>query len=301
MRHRVDSFLDIEKDFFNTLEWMRGHGVRVDSGRMAHYQKVIKYWVSGYTEEKRKHDRYDLGLLLDSMFEVADFIEIYKAFVGRESDELIEAIKKLKMSVKGPNNPKGETESSNSARNYLLEVVCAAKFHHPDLGIQTIMNHESDVCIKIENSKYWIECKRISSKKKIEARTQDACDQLSKMFTKKMGASHRGIVLLDVTKVINPDNKILIADTEEEMRQSSSANILSFVSDNEHLWQKMFSRSSRKIMGIIVRYSILCSHRESSMLSNRTEWAFNPRADASDKSIEKMYSIYSLLNAPKKS
>jgi len=291
------SYEAIAHDYRAAIKWIETLGVKVSSGRTTHYAKVIEYWKDAYknaSEDKAKDAFPDF---VSSMFEINDFIDIYNAFKN-EPLERLEGIKeKLTKGVNGPINSADETPKSTTARNFVFEALMAARSHHPSKGVSAILNAESDTGISIDNKKLWVECKRITSAAKIEANVKDASSQLEKKLNKKRGSGHRGIVALDVTKIINPDHKLYVQGNDKSLIDSTDKMMEKFIDEHSNQWEKVYVRRSKKVIGTVIRFSFMGTSEDSNLLVRTGQWAINPRMNAKKSDSLLLESlVYSVKN-----
>ncbi len=89
------------------------------------------------------------------MFEVFDFVSIYKAFEGVPAHQLTSVIEKLQKGVNGPINAADETSDSTAARKFPFRSCVAAKDTSPDKGIEAILDASPDTGISLNGKKIW--------------------------------------------------------------------------------------------------------------------------------------------------
>jgi hypothetical protein len=83
---------------------MSGFGIKLFPGRTSHYKKVIGHWKDAYKTATADEERQIFPNFISSMFEVFDFVSIYKAFGGMSAHQLASVIEKLQKGVNGPIN-----------------------------------------------------------------------------------------------------------------------------------------------------------------------------------------------------
>lgn len=260
---------------------MRGLGIKLDLGRTSHYEKVIGQWKDRYKIAAVDEAQNVFPDFVSSMFEVYDFISIHKAFQNVEHTQLLSITERLQKAVNGPINAADETSDSTAARNFLFEATVAAKAHQPDRGIDAILDAKSDTGIRIGEKRIWVECKRITSLEKVESNVRKASSQLEVVLAKELGAGHRGIVAMDVSKILNRGDKIFVASTDEALLASVDRIMGQFISEYSHNWEKIYRRRHRKVVGTIIRFAFMASSEARSILVHASQWAMNPRAGIS--------------------
>ncbi len=294
MKIATQSYGDKLQQYSDALNWMREIGVTLSSGRTQNYLNTVEYWKDNYLNASDSEAKEAFPDFVSSMFEIHDFIDIHKAFNGVSIDQLSHIVEKLQKGVKGPINSSEETPKSTVARNFLFEAVVAAKAHKPDKGVIAILDAKSDTGIKIDKRKLWVECKRITSADKIEANVKKASSQLEKTFKNQVGSGHRGIVALDVTKLINAGDQIYVANDDEQLQNSVDRMMDEFMKENSQIWEKIYKRRSKKIIGTILRFSFMATSESRNLLVYSSQWGLNPRIGISDndESIQRLLVRY---------
>ena len=285
----TESFEAIFAQYSAAIAWMKGIGVNIGPGRTSHYEKIVGYWKDAHKTATAEEGRKIFPNFVSSMFEIYDFVSIYKAFKEVPNDQLTLLTKKLQKAVNGPVNAAEETPDSTTARNFLFEATVAARANRPDKGIAAILDAKSDTGISIDGKKIWVECKRITSTSKIESNARGASSQLEDILKKQVGSGHRGIVALDVSKILNSGDKIFVSDNDSALLSSVDQMMDKFITEFSPLWEKVYLRRSRKIIGTIVRFAFMSSSEARNILVHTQQWAINPRhgMSASDNEIQR--------------
>lgn len=294
MRIPTESYEEIYQSYSDALAWMKKVGVSFSSGRTNHYEKVLKHWKGEYKIAPEDQVKAVFPEFVSSMFEVHDFIDIYKAFRDVSPAELVQIVEKLQQGINGPINASDETPKSTAARNFLFEATVAARSHRPQVGVKAIFNASSDTGIEIDKKKLWVECKRVTNIGKIEANVKKASSQLETVIRKQNGSGHRGIVALDVTKIFNPGDKIYVSGSDSRLITSIDEEMDSFIRDYSEIWQSLYKRRDKKIIGTLVRFSFMATSESRNLLVHASQWAMNPRRDISDsdETIQKALASY---------
>lgn len=294
MRVPTESYEKIYQNYSEALAWMKQIGVQFSSGRTNHYEKVVKHWKDEYKTASEDQGKAAFPDFVSSMFEVHDFIDIYKAFRDVPASELYQLIDKLQKGINGPINAADETPKSTAARNFLFEATMAARSHRPQVGVEAILNATSDTGIKIDKKKLWIECKRVTSNGQIEANVKKASSQLEAVIRNQNGSGHRGIVALDVTKIFNSGDQIYVSDNDFQLIASIDEKMDSFIRDYSEIWQNLYKRRDKKIIGTIIRFSFMATSESRNLLVHASQWGMNPRRGISDsdENIQKTLASY---------
>jgi len=246
----TETYEAVFEQYSVAMRWMTALGIKLDPGRTSHYEKIVRHWKDAYKTATADDGQQIFPDFISSMFEVFDFVSIHKAFEGVPAQQLTSIIEKLQKGVNGPINAADETPDSTAARNFLFEAVVAAKAHRPDKGIEAILDARSDTGIGLNGKKIWVECKRVTNVDKIESNARKASSQLETILAGEVGSGNRGIVALDVSKILNRGDKII---------------------------------------GTIVRFSFMASSEARNLLVHASQWAMNPRVGiaTSDEQIQR--------------
>lgn len=156
----TETYEAVFEQYSAAMRWMAGLNIKLGPGRTSHYEKIIGHWKDAYKTATADEGRQIFPDFVSSMFEVFDFVSIYKAFEGVPAHQLTSVIEKLQKGVNGPINAADETPDSTAARNFLFEAAVAAKAHRPDRDIEAILDARSDTGISLNGKKIWVECKR---------------------------------------------------------------------------------------------------------------------------------------------
>ena len=182
-----------------------------------------------------------------------------------------------------------ETSESTAARNFLFEATVAARAHRPDRGIEAILDAKSDTGIRINGKKIWVECKRVTTVDKIESNVRKASSQLENLLDREVGSGHRGIVALDISKILNWGDQIFVARNDSELLVSVDRQMDQFIEQYSQVWQRIYERRHKKIIGTIVSFSFMASSEARNLLVRTSQWGMNPRLGIAegDKQIQR--------------
>ena len=285
----TETYEAIFEQYSATMRWMAGLGIKLDPGRTSYYERIVGHWKNAYKTATADEARQIFPDFVSSMFEVFDFLSIYKAFQGVPADQLTSLIGKLQKGVNGPINATDETPDSTAARNFLFEAAVAAKAHRSEKGIEAILDARSDTGIRLNGRKLWIECKRVTTIERIESNARKASNQLERIVAGEVGAGHRGIVALDVSKILNRGDKIFVSRNDSELLTSVDQIMNDFIEEHSHIWQRVYERRHKKIIGTIIRFSFMASSEARNLLVHASQWAIVPRfgVAASDEKIQR--------------
>lgn len=288
----------ILENYSSALRWMEHIGVMLGAGRTSHYERVVRHWTEAYRTASADEGKEVFPGFVSAMFEIHDFVNIYEAFKNIESSELGGIIPKLQKGVTGPINAFEETPESTAARNFLFEAAVAARLHRPTKGATAILDAPSDTGVRFSGYKMWIECKRVTSEKKIEANVKNASKQLEEILRKQLGSCHRGVVAIDVSKILNPKEKIFVSHNDDQLMRSMDELMRRLIDRLSPEWERVYARRSRKVVGTIVNFAFMSSSEERNLLVHASQWGLNPRngISATDEHLQRK--LVSMLENP---
>lgn len=285
----TETYEAVFEQYSAAMRWMAGLGIKLNPGRTSHYEKIVGHWKDAYKTATADEGQQIFPDFVSSMIEVFEFVSIYKAFEGTPAHQLTSIIEKLQKGVNGPINAVDETADSTAARNFLFEAAVAAKAHRPDKGIEAILDARSDAGISLNGKKLWVECKRVTTVDRIESNARKASSQLETILAGEVGSGNRGIVALDVSKILNRGDKIFVTRNDTELLASVDRIMNQFIQEHSHLWQRVYERRHKKIIGTIIRFSFMASLEARDLLVHASQWAMNPRLGVatSDEQVQR--------------
>ncbi|PIF13284.1 hypothetical protein [Janthinobacterium sp. 13] len=268
------------RKFGESIDWMRSLGVNVDQGRLTNYRTAAQQWVSLLDEDRDRQGGLEhLPAITSAVYEVPQFLEIHAAFRGERIAHLGGLGAKLKKAIEGPVHLQNETEKSNGPRNFLFEAVTAARVHRPDNGSLTILNAPTDTGFTLHKSSIWVECKRLTSHAQLKSNVNKACRQLKRTIDKHPQINQRGLVALDISKLTTmpPPRYVFESPTEAEIGPRSQAIIDQYILDNGHVWEQEYADQDSRIIGTLLRLSLIAVSKDVGKYIFVHQWGVNPR------------------------
>lgn len=294
----IENYQAIFEQYSAALRWMEGLGIKLNPGRTLNYEKIIGHWKDAYQTATADEGQQIFPDFVSSMFEVFEFVNIHKAFQGLPTERLTSIVEKLQKGVNGPINGVSETAESSVARNFLFEAAVAAKAHRPDRGVEAILDARSDTGISLGGYKIWVECKRVTAVEKIESNVRKASSQLERILENEGGADCRGIVALDISKILNRGDKIFVASNDETLLASVNHLMGQFVKARAPIWERVYERRNKKIIGTIIRFSFMATSEARNLMVHTSQWAINPRLDIAKRDFQILRQLVAELAAP---
>jgi hypothetical protein len=267
-------------DLNDVLDWMRLLNVDIAQGRLTNYRRAAKHWVELVAGDLNEAGRLDLCREVTSAaFEVSAFFDIYSAFKDEKISNLGGIAAKLKKAVAGPVDLDTETSASNAARNFLFEAITAAKIHNPAMGVKTIFNAESDTGFELGTKRVWVECKRLSSAGQVQSNVSKACKQLKRTLDKHPQTGQRGVVALDISKLVTlpPPGHILELQQEADIGPRTEAMLDKYIKENSQEWQQKYLSQDSRIIGTLFRLSLIATSVDKEAYISVSQWGINPR------------------------
>lgn len=288
-----ESYEDIFEQYSDAVKWMMGLGIKIGPGRTSHYEKIVGYWKDAYKTATADEGQKSFPDFVSSMFEVFDFVSIYKAFNKVPAHRLTSVIEKLQKGVNGPINAADETPESTTARNFLFEAASAAKVHRPDRGIEAVFDARSDTGFNLNGKKVLIECKRVTAIEKIESNVRKASSQLETILAGETVSGHCGMVAMDISKILNRGDMIFVTRNDDELTASVDSIMDQFIREQSQIWERVYQRRPKSIVGTIIRFSFMASSEARNILVHASQWAVNPRLgiDAHDEQLQRKLAI----------
>lgn len=292
----TDSYENIHKDYADAIAWIRSLGVNITLGRTQFYEKVVDSWTKEYRTASEQQAKDVFSEFVSSMYEVMDFIDIYKSLKNVPTSRLQLIASKLQKGVNGPIDLASETSDSSTARNFIFEVLVAARSHRPDKGVETIFDASSDSGFRFKRKNVWVECKRITSLDKLEANVKKACSQLESALKRDKSTQHRGLVAVNFTKILHPGDKLLVKQNDRELLAGINSITDQMISQCSNEWEKVYLRKSDKIIGTLLHFSTMATSEERNLMVKASQWAVNPRRNASDSDENLLSELASAMN-----
>src|SRR5689334_11329993 len=150
-------FADILSSLQNLDPWLEGLGIRVNQDRIHRAIQVVQDAHNGWKTLRETGKPSRIGNANEYYFglvEALEFRDIYTAFKDDDPEILGP---KLERALSGPFRPAEETKETSDGRNMMFELALAA-----DLRLRggNIAVGEPDICLKVSDRRFLIECKR---------------------------------------------------------------------------------------------------------------------------------------------
>lgn len=191
-------------DFKNMCIWLNFQGVSTQNNRFSLYRKIIEgYLLSDTLVDAMKGRHVELPQIFS---EITELLWIYESFRHRVPKGAIDLFHKV---ISGRELTFDDINSSS--RDFQLQLKIAGYFNiaSDNVGLED----ECDVKVEVEGFTYFVECKRISSNKKINKNTKKAAKQLDyNLNVRNISENCYGVAVVDVTQMIFPTIKDLVVE-----------------------------------------------------------------------------------------
>lgn len=281
-----EPYEDILNKFDRAIEWLRQCESPLEPTRINKYRKTINLLLNAYKKGTTREllNKGKFPEIVSSFYEIREIIDIWHGLKEIDSEELRLRLKKL---IKGPENIAYESveSSSNYPRNIGFELYIAARFAVPGFNIH--LNANGDLSLVYQGRPVYVECKRPNQLNKLKRNINKAFSQLEKKY--RAGNNKAvGLIALSINKLINPEQKLLVTDTLQDLENSLGGLVGKFIRDHESHWQK---RDDKRTIGIIVSLQVPCEIKSQNLLTIGREFGINNTTISGTKSHELLMNI----------
>lgn len=195
-------------------QWLRKIGIDTSNTRISAYIKFLDSYVNNdqLNPSENEQDKKTYDEMQYVLREVHELMWIYNGFKNntpKGSEKLFKII------VGGKDFARDDIDTS--ARNYQLELRIASYFLRAKYEVD--LERPTDIVAYSSKDRYFIECKRLSSPKKVDTRIKEAAKQLeNKIKKKRFLCKDLGIAVFDVTKLAFPHQGLTWGMTYEHCR-----------------------------------------------------------------------------------
>jgi len=233
------SFEDLSDDVQRACAWLSSIGCTVSPTRIGTYQRDIRALADDYKSDKAMQltEPKRFEQLLFSIYEVTEFVSIFRGLESHKHDSLIP---KLKEMASGPIRGTDEkpTSSSNRARNTSFELLTAARL--ASAGYEIDLSTDADIIARRDSFEFYVECKRPQSPDALNSNLQGALRQLRNRYE---GAQHpagaRGMVVLSINKAVPVASKLLKTKNHLTARAEFHRVVKRFQDEHAHRWKNV--------------------------------------------------------------
>lgn len=246
---KITAFAESAAEFDKAISWIRSFGLDPHKGRFSDYHKALAALAQVKTlkDARRVLVKLEYAELVNALYEVKELVMIYRGFSNLNVPGLRG---KLREYIKGPRSTERETLRSHKPRDFGFELRIGAHFAASSFKVD--YPNSADLQIDHDDKTVFVECKRPSSIESLEERVKDAFDQLTERYENCTGGKpKRGIVALSISKLKNPHNKLVLANTGETLGKMLSATIKRFAIEHQMYWERELDI---RTIGLIIHF-----------------------------------------------
>jgi hypothetical protein len=276
------TLLEIAADYEAAVSWLATVGFPVERGRLADYKKIV----SRLAEDVPTQGWGDLSdpirqdSVCTALLEVRELISIYRGLFGISDPA---ATRDIRLYFKGPFSPARELPhaSSNRARNIGFELYLNALFAYA--GYKPAYGTNADLSFTHQNQAFFLEAKRPTNAKAAEDLIDEANKQLSRRLKDLRSHKAKGIIALDLTKVINPDNKVILVSNEDHLHNLMYNEDRRQIDALSMIWHR---KKHKRVVGVLLHYKLLTNFNPPGSL-NTLKWIGSVKLE-DDASIDEI-------------
>lgn len=257
---------EIATNYEAAISWVADIGFPIERGRLAEYRRAITELAQNYDTQGWGNfdDAVHRERVCTTLLEVRELVSIHRGFTGLNVD----GTKSLQHYLKGPFSPTRELShnSSNRPRNVGFELYLNALFAFA--GFRPTYGTNADLMFFHAEQLFFVEAKRPTAASTIETAIDDANRQLSKYLQQPNNQHAKGLIALDLTKVINPNSKVMPVYNEDHL------HTLMYNEDKRQiaaLSQRWHRKRHQRTVGVLLHYRILTSFLPTGNL-NTLKW-----------------------------
>jgi hypothetical protein len=198
------------------IQYLETKGLKPLNTRVGEYLRFFERLVSHKCSEEEIRTK-----LVSVIREIDEWLWVYKGLLIKEPKNIFDLVDKA---MGGPHLARDENENT-FPRNTQLELRICSYFLQN--GFEVDVSSSSDLIVQVNEVPVFVECKRLNSPTQVLKRAKEAKKQLHKRYKSINGPSN-GIVVLDVSRVIQPSQGLAILPNYPVAKGEIQAQILAF-------------------------------------------------------------------------
>ena len=258
---------EIADNYETAINWVQLIGFPIDRGRHNTYRKTI----AKLHREFSSHGWGDFDddayrdCVCTALLESRELVSIFRGLSGLADAR---ALPNLRSYLKGPVLLVHEQahNSSNRARNFGFELYLNALF--ASAGFQPKYGSNADLSFSTERLRVFVEAKRPMTQESAQTSVRIAMRQLATRFSEDEELEQAGIVALDLSKVINPNNLVMPVRNEEHLHSLMHAEDKLQM---DRLYPTVTQSIQPGIVGVLLHYRMLTRFEPDDAL-NTLKW-----------------------------
>ena len=214
------------------VKWLdQSLSINANNSRIGIYSKQVRKLTELLEQKRFSEADKDTVAYHRAILELHEFFLPFDSY--NSTSEVPGLAELLKTSVGGPVDRFSQNDTKSASRNHFFEVQVGARLHR--IGLEVCYPESSpvngDVETTINSHKIVIQCKRISSIKRIEQRVREGINQLKTHLT--VYPQSYGMVAIDISKTVNSNYECLIVEDQSHAHEEMTRMMDNFKS--EHL------------------------------------------------------------------
>jgi hypothetical protein len=244
---------ELALDFNAAVNWVASLGFPIDRGRIAEYRRILTK-VADRFEAHRWGDLKDQKYakqVCTVLLEIRELVSIHRGLSDMSNPTDLHAMRHF---LKGPFSPADESvnNSSNRPRNMGFELYLTALFAYAKM--MPIYETDADLCFKYNDHTFFVEAKRPMFSHSINAAIKDANKQLTRRLEGTQSTMSRGLIALDLSKIINPRDKVMPVRNTRHLDQLMNIETQLQINTLAQHWHK---GRNDKTVGVLLHFRSL--------------------------------------------
>lgn len=241
------SFSEIRDEFQNTCDWLAALGVRIENNRIQKYQKTLDEILDAWKRQETVISQTQEDGFVNTLYEIGELTQLHRSFSESVPESFSE---KVKIICKGNNSFVDDSANTNTtSRNIAFELLVASRLHLA--GLQIRLDLTDDVAYNINYGYASVQCKRCKSRSNVRANCEEASRQINVDVNSTKNDVKYGVVALDFTKIINPENIVYKANNQDALENQIKYGIDLAIRNHLDNGQRLSSNT----IGVLIRFS----------------------------------------------
>lgn len=229
--------------YTQALAWLRARGVRINNTRLSRYLATMSEAITSEAAGSEVHQQSDeFAATLVEASEIIQISSLDPAFFEGRDDVLTN----LRRIIAGP-EVVGD-DGDDFGRNYAFEFFTAAVLHERN-AFGGFANGDLDLLLRDGN--HPVECKRISSLRRLEQRIREARDQLN-TYVDEGGPP--GFIAIDLSRPIRLAQGAIVAADDDDFMHTADLHARAYIKSHVVAPLILPAATGHGVLGLAVRY-----------------------------------------------
>jgi len=240
------TYVDASRRLDQACDWLTSIGVQHSNTRLGQYRRLFADLAT--SQETRTLDdfytRYSFADWVNAAHEAAEVVRIYEGFRAVSNPGLVS---RLRESLRGHELFVLDNDD-RSGRDFTFELTIAAKFARNRYPID--FGSDADVESVVNETPFFVECKRLKSERQIEKRIKEGLKQLRKRYDASAHpSSARGLLALSIGKTVNSTLGLLEGANDRDIGTRAFLHNAAFIEKYRHRWQ---TKGDPRTLGVLI-------------------------------------------------